>query len=233
MEHAGSDDKPPEQPTGPRLDTAEDNPKRRRIALSSPIVIIAVVAFVAWGVPVIQGFHFGCHLLVGDKVREVRLGIEMCRGENESERNAAEAAQRATKESEEQAHRATEERQAQETQAEKQREEQAVEEERPAHEQAVTRLLGEAASLHGKAHREELLAKEDESRAKRLEADASRADGEETPEGNSSKYTEGEEITSEAENVQSHAENHESAADTFKSEAESKEYDATQERSKE
>lgn len=71
-----------------------------------------------------------------------------------------------------------------------------------------------------------------ESEVKRLEADASRVEGEETPEGNGSNYTQGEKIRPEAENVQSPGENHESAAATFKSEAESKENEAAQERSK-
>ncbi len=196
-------------------------------------MIIAVVVFVAWGTPIIRGFHFGCHVLTGDKVREVRLGFEMCRGENQSERNAAEATQRESRESEERAHKATEERQAQETEAKAQQEEQAIEEERPGHEEAVAKLLSEATSLQGKAHHEELLANADESEAKRLEADASRVEAEETPEGDGSQYTQGEKITSEAENVRSHGEDHESAAATFKSEAESKENEAAQERSKE
>jgi hypothetical protein len=231
--HAGNDGAPPDQPTEAQPDGAGNNDNRRRLALSSPIVILAVAAFIAWGIPIIQGFHFGCHVLVGDKVREVRLGIEMCRGENQSERNAAAAAQRESTESEERAHKATEERQVQEAQANKRREEQTVEDERPSHEEAVTKLLSEAASLHGKADHEERLAKSDESESKRLEADASRVESEETPEGNDSKYTQGEKITSEAENVQSHAEDHESAALTLKSEAESKESEAAQERTKE
>jgi hypothetical protein len=234
VEPQGTDDGPLGPPTEAQPEAARAGDKtRRRLALSSPVVIVAVVAFVAWGIPIIQGFHFGCHVLTGDKVRAVRLGFEMCRGENQSERNAAEAAQRESRESEERAHKATEERQSQETQAKTQQEEQMIEEERPAHEEAVTKLLSEAASLQEKAHHEELLAKADESEVKRLDADANRVDGEETPEGNDSNYTQGEKITSEAENVQSHGENHESAAATFKSEAESKENEAAQERSKE
>ncbi len=222
-----------ESPTEPQSEsTRGSDPKRRRLALSSPIAILAVVAFVAWGIPVAQGFHFGCHVLVGDKFREVRLGIEMCRGENESERNAALAAQREAQEGEERTRRANEERRAQEARAEKQREEQTIEEERPAHEQAAIKLSAEAASLHQKAHHQELLAKADTSEAKDLEANASRVEGEETPEGDDSKYTQGENIMSQAENVQSHAEDHESAALSLKSEAESKEYEAAQERSR-
>ena len=114
-------------------------------------MILAVVAFVAWGIPITQGFHFGCHVLVGDKFREVRLGIEMCRGENQSERNAAEAAQRGAQESEERSRKAAEERQAREAQADKQREEQTIDDDRPAHELAVTNLLAEAVWLQSRA----------------------------------------------------------------------------------
>lgn len=78
----------------------DDEPKRTGRKVATPIVILVVAAFVAWGIPIAQGFHFGCNLLVGDKFREVRIGLEMCRGENSTERSQKETEAREKREAE-------------------------------------------------------------------------------------------------------------------------------------
>jgi hypothetical protein len=102
------------------LDDEDGRHPRRKAALSVPIVIVLLVAFIAWGIPILQGFHFGCNVLAGDIYRENRLGFQMCRAENESERTAEREA--AKHEEEAKAKQAAEQRQAEEHQAEQQRE---------------------------------------------------------------------------------------------------------------
>jgi hypothetical protein len=114
----GGDDEAPTEVHDP---SSGGDPKRRRTALSAPIVIVLIVAGVAWGIPIVQGFHFGCNVLAGDEVREVRLGFEMCRHRTQAEvTEAAETRQNEERsKAEEQQKREAEERQAQQAQAQK------------------------------------------------------------------------------------------------------------------
>ena len=73
---------------------------RKARTLAGVGVVVALVAVVAWGVPIARGWHFGCHLLNGDKYYEYRLGIEMCRPENTEEKEQKEHQQEAQQEAE-------------------------------------------------------------------------------------------------------------------------------------
>jgi hypothetical protein len=86
-------------------------------------VTVALVAVVAWGIPIAKGWHFGCHLLNGDKYYEYRLGIEMCRPENTEEKGQKEHARVAQQEVEQKATAEKEAHQKAEQEAEHQKEE--------------------------------------------------------------------------------------------------------------
>jgi hypothetical protein len=106
---------PPEPPTqAHRPAWSGDGPKHNGRKVGAPLVILGLVVFVAWGLPILHGFHFGCNLLAGDKFREVRLGLEMCRGENQAEVNErkeeAQQEQQAKEHSEAEAKRAEHEK---------------------------------------------------------------------------------------------------------------------------
>ena len=80
-------DLPPTEEHQPAPDEPPSH-KRRWLGLSTPVAIAVVVAIIAWGIPIAQGFHFGCNVFAGDIYRESRLGIQMCRAENQAEANA-------------------------------------------------------------------------------------------------------------------------------------------------
>ncbi len=113
-----------DQPTAVHEPAPDANePKRTRRKVAVPVVILAVVASIAWGIPIANGFHFGCNPLAGDKFREARLGIEMCRGENSSERSQKETEARVKGEVEQGEQRATEKKEAEEQREEHEKEE--------------------------------------------------------------------------------------------------------------
>jgi flagellar biosynthesis GTPase FlhF len=101
----------------------DDEPKRARRKVAVLVAILAVVASIAWGIPIANGFHFGCNPLAGDKFREARLGIEMCRGENSSERSQKEVEARVKGEAEQAEQRATEKKEAEEQREQHEKEE--------------------------------------------------------------------------------------------------------------
>jgi flagellar biosynthesis GTPase FlhF len=111
-----------------------DGPKHSGRKIGAPLVILAVVAFLAWGIPITQGFHFGCNLFAGDKFREVRLGLEMCRGENSTERSRKATEAREKTEAEQREQQAREQ-----TAANQQREEREKEEAERPHKEAEER----------------------------------------------------------------------------------------------
>lgn len=160
---------------------APDEPlshKRRWFGVSTPVAIVIVVAFIAWGLPILGGWHFGCNVLAGDKYRETRLGIQMCRPENTAEKEAkvkqAQEAERQAQTEKEATAKAEGEKTAQkEHEAEQQHEA-----ERPGLEAAASKLKTEAASWRHKQRHEEGVKKHDEAEAERLSNDANRAEGE-------------------------------------------------------
>jgi hypothetical protein len=113
--------------TEPHDDQSEPQRNRNRRPLAGVAVVVALVAVVAWGIPIAKGWHFGCHLLNGDKYYEYRLGIEMCRPENTEEKEQKEHARVAQQEVEQKATAEKEAHQKVEQEAEHQKEE----EERP------------------------------------------------------------------------------------------------------
>jgi hypothetical protein len=205
------------------------DPKRCRAALSAPVVIVLIVAGVAWGIPIVQGFHFGCNVLAGDEVREVRLGFEMCRHRTQAE--LTEAAEKRQNEerskAEEQQKRETEERQAHQAQAQKQ-----SEAERPGLEAAAAKLKGDAAKARRNQHQEEGAAKHEQAEAKRLEGEAERVGHEEPEGGDGSKVAKSGEITAQSGEHTAKAGEHESNAGSAKSDAETKEREATEDEGK-
>src|SRR5258708_28413312 len=177
---------PPESPTEVHERAARGSDPKRRVALSAPVVLILVVAGTAWGLPVLQGFHYGCNVLAGDEIRESRLGCEMCRSRTQAEVNEArESAQRkARQEQEAQANREAGEKRA-ESERVAQREHEAQQQkeaERPGLETAASKLSGEAAALRAKEKHQEALMKSDEHEAEALEAEASPVESEEPAE---------------------------------------------------
>jgi len=71
----GGAHEPPEPPTVVRQPApGGDAPKHTGRNVGAPLVILGLIAFIVWGIPILQGFHFGCNVLAGDKFREVRLG---------------------------------------------------------------------------------------------------------------------------------------------------------------
>jgi hypothetical protein len=207
------DGSPPDGPDGPNGPSGS-GPKRRWIA--SPVVIIAlVVAGIAWGIPILQGFHFGCNVLAGDIYRESRLGIEMCRGINQAEVTAAK--EKVQHEQEAQANREAEAtRTANEQTAQKEHEAQQTKEaERPGLEAAASKLKTEAASWRQKLRLEEGVKKHDESEAERLSNDANRAEGEES-----------DTLNEQSDNYNGDADTAEGNIDSDKYEAENKQSEA-------
>lgn len=112
-----------DQQTAVHEPAPDDEPKRARRKVAVPVAILAVVASIAWGIPIANGFHFGCNPLAGDKFREARLGIEMCRGENSSERSQKVLEARVKREAEQGEQRATEKKEAEEQREEHEKEE--------------------------------------------------------------------------------------------------------------
>jgi hypothetical protein len=122
-----------ESPTEVRQPAPGDNvPKHTGRKVGAPLVILGLVAFVAWGLPILYGFHFGCNLLVGDKYREVRLGLEMCRGENQTEAN--EKKEQAQQEQQAKEHHEAEEKQVEHAKEERERPEREARERKEAQE---------------------------------------------------------------------------------------------------
>ena len=218
---------PPQPPTEVREPPTElhepprdHDPKRRRAALGTPVVIVLIVAGVAWGIPILQGYHFGCNVLAGDTVRTTRLGFEMCRPESQAEAN--EKREHAAQEQQAKEHGEAEQRTAHEHQAAEQQQA-----ERPGLEADAANLKSEAAGLHAKQQHEEALVSHDKSEAARYEQLASHTEGEEPEGGNGGKTAEAGNLTAVSGNWTAKAGEHEASASSAKSEAESKEQEAT------
>lgn len=226
--HGPSDDGERPEPTTEVHKSSDDGPgKRNRAWYASPVVIIiAIIAGIAWGIPILQGYHFGCNVLAGDIYRESRLGIEMCRGISHSEVKEREEhaqheqevkakAESEAKQQEEQTHRQTQE--AEETKRNEQR---------PGHEAAAAKLSAEAGSLRRKQRHEEASVKADEAEAEHLEGEASSVEGAEH-------YEEASKIRERANASREHADSHRQSEDTYRSEAEGKEQEAKHEQEQE
>jgi hypothetical protein len=227
---------PPEPPTEVHEPAAGGSDPKRKAALSAPVVIVLAVAGIAWGIPILQGFHFGCNVLAGDEIRETRLGLQMCRSRTQGEVNEAreKAQQQAQQEREAQANREAGEKRA-ENEKVAQREHEAQQQreaERPGLEAAASKLGGEAAALRTKEKHEEALMKSDEHEAEALEAKASHVESEEPAEGGGGKDEAGSKIREQASASREHAAGHSSQADTFRGEAEPKESEAEADRKK-
>jgi hypothetical protein len=214
---SGDDEPPDDTPPG------TDRPKRDRAFITVPVALLVGLiglAFFAWGVPIMEGFHFGCNVLAGDTVRTTRLGVEMCRGEDQAE-------VREKREPAEEKHQATEKRGAEERGAEQQsnapsegKEQAAQEAKTPKLEERASSLRTEAASLHAKQQHEEALRTEDEAAASRIASEEPAEGGEgkkniEADERRDEGYTHGDEADSlklEAESKTSEAQHYEGKA---------------------
>lgn len=60
------------------------------------ILFLGMALFYAFGLPITQGYHFGCNSPdSGSQVRQFRLGIEMCKPMTEAETTTAAESKRA------------------------------------------------------------------------------------------------------------------------------------------
>ena len=206
---------PPQPPTEVHDRSPGGRDPKRRAALGGAVVSLLIVAGIAWGIPILQGFHFGCNALAGDEIRETRLGLEMCRARTQAEVNEQRENVQRQAQQEQQAdeRREAEERKASEEATHRQREA-----ERPGLEADASTLRGEAAAARKRQQQQEAAAKGEEAEARRVER-------EETPEGGGSKLAQSAGFSAEA------AE-HEVSADSAKSEADAKEREAAEDEKK-
>jgi phage-related minor tail protein len=131
----GAGGAPPEPPTQAHQPAGNDDGRKRNgRKVGAPLIILGLVVFVAWGLPILHGFHFGCNLLAGDKFREVRLGLEMCRGENQAEAN--ERTEKAQQEQQAKEHSEAEAKKAEHEKEERERPEREARERQEAQESA-------------------------------------------------------------------------------------------------